>query len=48
MISAILVTLVLLGGLRYSRASARGGLITHHTYSNRYNDASAARTDHLG
>ena len=49
MLSAILITILIgvaLGGAL--RAGRGDGLIGKHRYNNRYNDASAARDDHLG
>lgn len=49
MLSAILVTLVILAALGFALNSRRpGGLILRHPYNNRYNDAAASREDHLG
>jgi hypothetical protein len=49
MLAAILITLVIIVALGYSFQSEKtGGLIAHHRYNNRYNDASGAREDHLG
>jgi hypothetical protein len=47
MLLASLITLVIVAALGYSQAERNGGLISHHSYNNRYNDASAAREDHL-
>jgi hypothetical protein len=50
MLLAIFITLLIIAGLGTSVRSRRGGggLIAQHRYNNRYNDASAAREDHLG
>jgi hypothetical protein len=47
MLLAGLVTLIIIAALGYSQSERRGGLIDHHSYNNRYNDASGAREDHL-
>ncbi len=48
MLTAILVTFILVGSLGYALRSGRGGgLIARRPYSNRYNDAAGAREDHL-
>ena len=44
MLSAIVITTVVVGSLGYALRSGRDGdLITRRPYNNRYNDASAAR-----
>jgi hypothetical protein len=49
MVTAILITLVIVAALGGSlRSGRRGPLIGRHRYNNLYNDASAAREDHLG
>ena len=48
MLFAILVTLIILVALGHSLRTGRGDDISRHPYNNRYNDASAARRDHLG
>jgi hypothetical protein len=49
MLSATIVTLVVAAALGYGLRSRRtGDLIETRPYNNRYNDASAARQDHLG
>ena len=49
MLTAILITLLIVAALGYALRSGRGGAtISDHPYSNRYNDASGAREDHLG
>jgi hypothetical protein len=49
MLTAILITIVIVGALGLSLQSGRRGpLIGRHRYNNLYNDASAARDDHLG
>jgi hypothetical protein len=47
MLLAGLITLTIVAALGYSQSERTGGLIAHHSYNNRYNDASAARQDHL-
>ena len=45
---SLLLALAIAVGLGAAARAARGyGLISNHTYNNRYNDASAARDDHL-
>jgi hypothetical protein len=45
---SILIALIVFLGLGYAARSTRGyGLISTHTYNNRYNDAAGAREDHL-
>jgi hypothetical protein len=42
------VTLIIVLALGISqRSTRRGGLIAEHRYNNRYNDATAARQEHL-
>jgi hypothetical protein len=52
MLSAIIVTLVIIVALAYGLRSGRSGrsgdLIVSRPYNNRYSDASAARDDYLG
>ncbi len=49
MLSAILVTLIILFALGFSLRSGRDGAsITRHPYNNRYNDAAGAREDYVG
>ena len=49
MLTAISITIFLVVGLGYAMGTGRGGeLISRTPYNNRYNDASAAREDHLG
>jgi hypothetical protein len=49
MLTAILITLFVVGALAYALRSGRGdGALVRRPYNNRYNDASAARRDHLG
>jgi hypothetical protein len=49
MMLAILITFIIVAALGIAtRTRPSGGLIAHHRYNNRYNDASAAREDHLG
>ena len=45
LLSALIVAVVLAYG---GRAAMGDGLISRHAYNNFYNDAPAARTDHLG
>ena len=45
MLTAIIVTLIIAGGLGYALRSGGGQLISRRPYNNRYNDASAARED---
>jgi len=48
MLPALLITLIIVVALGSSIQSERdGGLIAHHSYNNRNNDASGAREDHL-
>ena len=47
MLLAGLVTLIIIASLGYSQSERKGGLIGHHRYNNRYNDAPGARADHL-
>jgi hypothetical protein len=48
MLSAIIVTLVIIAALGYALRSGRtGGLIVRRPYNNRYNDAAGAREDHV-
>jgi hypothetical protein len=48
MFTAAFVTLVILVALGISQRSARSnGLIAEHRYNNLYNDATAARQEHL-
>jgi len=47
MIAVILIALIIIAfGFRIG-SEQMGGLIAHHTYNNRANDASGAREDHL-
>jgi hypothetical protein len=47
MITASLIVLILIAfGFRVG-SERLGGLIAHHSYNNRANDASGAREDHL-
>jgi hypothetical protein len=49
MLTAILITLIVVAALGYALRSGRGeDTILRRPYSNRYNDASGARRDHLG
>jgi hypothetical protein len=48
MLIAAFVTFIILLALGISqRSTRRNGLIAEHRYNNLYNDASAARQDHL-
>jgi high-affinity Fe2+/Pb2+ permease len=49
MLAAIFIILVIISALGSSIQSEQdGGLISHHRYNNRDNDASGARDDHFG
>jgi hypothetical protein len=49
MLMAILITLIVVAALGYALGSGRDeDTILRRPYNNRYNDASAARRDHLG
>jgi hypothetical protein len=48
MLTAIIVTVVIVGALGYGLRASRDGLISRRPYNNRYNDAAAAREDYLG
>jgi hypothetical protein len=49
MLTAILITLIVVGALAYALRSGRGdAALVRRPYNNRYNDASGARSDHLG
>jgi hypothetical protein len=49
MFTAILITLIVVATLGYAlRSGRREGSIQRRPYANRYNDAAAARRDHLG
>jgi hypothetical protein len=49
MLSAIIVTLVIIVALAFAVRSGRGGAsIARHPYNNRYNDATGAREDNVG
>jgi hypothetical protein len=48
MLTAIIVTSVIIGALGYALRAGRDGLISRRPYNNRYNDAAAAREDYLG
>jgi hypothetical protein len=48
MLTAVIVTFILVGSLGCALRSGRGGaLIARRPYNNRYNDATAAREDNL-
>ena len=48
MLMAIAITLIVVVPFGYALRTRRGGdIIVRHPYNNRYNDASAAREDHL-
>jgi hypothetical protein len=49
MLIAIFITLIIVAALGYALStSRRDDVIADHPYNNLYNDASAARQDHLG
>jgi hypothetical protein len=49
MLTAIFITLVVVSALGYAqRSGRREAALVRRPYNNRYNDASAARRDHLG
>jgi hypothetical protein len=49
MLTAILITLIVVAALSYALRTGRGeGAILRRPYNNRYNDAAGAREDHLG
>jgi hypothetical protein len=49
MLTAILITLIIVAALGYAlRVGRSGGAIVHRPYNNRYNDASAARDESSG
>lgn len=48
MLTALTVTITIIAALAYAMRSGRGATITPRPYNNRYNDAAAAREDHLG
>lgn len=49
MLTAIIITLIIIAALGHALRSRRGEqLIVHRPYRNRYSDAAAAREDHLG
>ncbi len=46
---SLLIALLIVIGLGSAARGVRGfGLISTHAYNNRYNDAAAAREDHVG
>jgi hypothetical protein len=46
---SLLIALAIALGLGLAARTPRGyGLISRHAYNNRYNDAAAAREDHVG
>ncbi|MCW3020432.1 MAG: hypothetical protein JWN10_2740 [Solirubrobacterales bacterium] len=48
MLTALIVTFILVGSLGYALRSGRTGtLIARRPYNNRYNDASGSREDQL-
>jgi hypothetical protein len=47
MLTAILITLLVLAALGYTLAAPSGGAIVHRPYNNRYSDAAGAREDSL-
>lgn len=49
MLTAVLITLILVAALGYALRTGRDGEgLIRRPYNNRYNDASGAREDHLG
>jgi hypothetical protein len=45
---SLLIALLIAVGLGFAARATRGyGVISHHAYNNRYNDASAARDDRV-
>ena len=49
MLTAILITLIVVAALGYALRSGRGeDTILRRPYNNRYNDAAGAREDHVG
>jgi hypothetical protein len=49
MLTAILITLIVVAALGFALRSGRSeSTILRRPYANRYNDAAAARRDHLG
>jgi hypothetical protein len=48
MLTALIVTFILVGILGYSLRSTRSGALIARPYNNRYSDASGSREDHLG
>jgi hypothetical protein len=46
MLTAIIVTLIIVAALGYALRAGGGELISRRPYNNRYNDASGAREDH--
>jgi hypothetical protein len=49
MLTAIFITLIIVAALGYALSSGRrDDVVVHHPYNNIYNDATAAREDHLG
>jgi hypothetical protein len=49
MLTAIFITLIVVSALGFAlRSGRREGALVRRPYNNRYNDASAARRDHLG
>jgi hypothetical protein len=48
MLTAILITIVIVAALAYAAQSGSGGLIARRPYNNPHNDATGARQDHLG
>jgi hypothetical protein len=49
MLTAVFITIVVVSALAYALRCGRGELaLVRRPYNNRYNDASGARSDHLG
>jgi len=48
MLTAVLITLLVLVTLGYTRSGRGDSSILRRPYNNRYNDAAGAREDHLG
>ena len=49
MFTAVLITLIVVSALGFAlRSGRREAALVRRPYNNRYNDASAARRDHLG
>lgn len=48
MLTAIIVTFVIILALGLAQRGSSRAMIEHRPYNNRYNDAAGAREDHLG